>query len=90
VTHITSERVATAKICFVGPGCFLQFDTPQKCLSQTCIVGGKGKAAGSRNTRRLCCLSKRSQYKISKIKLSISMIAVTPATASTKASLASW
>jgi hypothetical protein len=31
-----------------------------------------------------------AQYKISKIKLSISMIAVTPATARTKASLASW
>jgi hypothetical protein len=31
-----------------------------------------------------------AQYKISKTKLSISMIAVTPATESTKASLASW
>jgi len=39
--------------------------------------------------RRLCCLSKQSQYKISKIKFAISMIAVTPAMESTKASLAS-
>ena len=31
-----------------------------------------------------------SQYMISKIKLSISMITVTPAMESTKASLASW
>ena len=30
------------------------------------------------------------QYRISKIKFAISVIAVTPATASTKASLASW
>ena len=35
-------------------------------------------------------LLKWSQYKISKIKLSISMTAVTPATESTKASRASW
>jgi hypothetical protein len=34
--------------------------------------------------------SKGNQYKISKIKLSISMITVTPAMESTKASLASW
>jgi hypothetical protein len=33
---------------------------------------------------------KSTQYKISNIKLSISMIAVTPATESTNASLASW
>jgi hypothetical protein len=33
--------------------------------------------------------SQSTQYKISKIKLSISMIAVTPAAESTKASLAS-
>ena len=34
--------------------------------------------------------AKGSQYKIIKIKSAISMIAVTPATESTKASLASW
>jgi hypothetical protein len=34
--------------------------------------------------------ARNGQYKISKTKLSISMIAVTPATESTKASLASW
>jgi hypothetical protein len=49
---------------------------------------------GSRDTSRASffCgqICEGTQYKISKIKLSISMIAVTPATASTNASLASW
>jgi hypothetical protein len=38
----------------------------------------------------LCCLRKRFQYKISKSKFTISMMAVTPATESTNASLSSW
>ncbi len=41
--------------------------------------GDEGKAVGSRVSRRLCCLSRLSQYKTSKSQLSISMIAVTPA-----------
>jgi hypothetical protein len=53
-------------------------------------MGDEGKAVGCAQRRRLCCLSERPQYKINKIKLSISMIAITPATESTKASLASW
>ena len=40
--------------------------------------------------RRLCCLSERDQYKISKTKFAISMIAVAPATESINASLSSW
>jgi len=49
VTHITSER-ATKGYGVVGrTGAFRQLAPPvrhpQKCLSQTCIVGGKGKAA---------------------------------------------
>jgi hypothetical protein len=39
---------------------------------------------------KIIFLSKAINYQISKIKLSISMIAVTPATESTNASLASW
>jgi hypothetical protein len=55
---------------------------------------------GGRLDMRLCAQLSRiadgfavcesGQYKISKIKLSISMIAVTPAMESAKASLASW
>jgi hypothetical protein len=51
VTHITSEH-ATKGYGVVGrTGAFRQLAPPvrhpQKCLSQTCIVGGKGKAAGT-------------------------------------------
>ena len=58
---------------------------------KTVRMGDKAKPLAAYR-RRLCCLCGCGaiQYKISKIKLSISMIAVTPATESTNASLASW
>ncbi len=34
----------------------LQFDDPRLCLSQTCIVWGKGKAAGNPWPTALLCL----------------------------------
>ncbi len=53
-------------------------------------VGDEGKAVGCVPPAALLSFSWRcDQYKISKIKLSIIKIAVTPATESTKASLAS-
>jgi hypothetical protein len=52
-------------------------------------VGDEGKAVG-RGPPTALLFEQGAQYKISKTKLSISMIAVTPATESTKASLASW
>ena len=69
----------------------LSGSTSRRLLSKkTARMGDKAKPSVCSIDRRLCCLSKRPQYKINKIKLSISMIAVTPATESTKASLASW
>jgi hypothetical protein len=52
-------------------------------------MGDEGKAVG-RVPPTALLFEKSGQYKINKIKLSISMIAVTPATESIKASLASW
>jgi hypothetical protein len=68
-----------------------QFDNPRVPPIGT-LGGRRGTKAKplAAYRRRLCCLSKGSQYKISKIKFSISMIAVTPATESTNASLVSW
>jgi hypothetical protein len=51
-------------------------------------VAKNGNVLGSSNESD--AYDPNSQYKISKTKLSISMMAATPATESTKASLASW
>src|SRR6516164_8142293 len=50
---------------------------------------GEGNSRQFQHGWRLCCLCKRS-IQDQQDQLSISMIAVTPATESTKASLASW
>jgi len=64
--------------------------TARRMLSEnTARMGDEGKAAGTVPPTALL-FEEGAQYKISKIKRSISMIAVTPATESTKASLASW
>jgi hypothetical protein len=64
--------------------------TARRMLSKnTARMGDEGKAAGT-VPPTASLFEEGAQYKISKIKLSISMIAVTPATESTKASLASW
>jgi hypothetical protein len=55
----------------------------------TAGLGTKAKPLAAYR-RRLCCLSERDQYKISKTKFAISMIAVAPATESINASLSSW
>src|SRR6516164_9408863 len=55
----------------------------------TAGLGTKAKPLAA-YCRRLCCLSERDQYKISKTKFAISMIAVAPATESINASLSSW
>ncbi len=65
---------------------FMPLEAAEKAVSDN-ISGDEGKAVGTSTRRRLCCLS--NQYKIIKIKFAISVIAVTPATASTKARLAS-
>ena len=58
---------------------------------KTARMGDKAKPSGvSASADGFAVLSRVAQYKISKIKLSISMIAVTAARESTKASLASW
>ena len=79
-THVKAAANFTAR-----------FRQPNDAIQENGTYGDEGKAAGLLHDRRLCCLSERcSQYKIIKIKFAISMIAVTPATESTKASLASW
>jgi len=68
-----------------------QFDTQRLPPKKAVRMGDEGKAVGTMPPTALLSLRVRcGQYKISKIKLSISMIAVTPATESTNASLASW
>ena len=58
---------------------------------KTVRLGDKAKPLVRSMTDGFAVFAKRgSQYKIIKIKFAISMIAVTPATESTKASLASW
>jgi hypothetical protein len=52
-------------------------------------MGDEGKAVGCVPLTALL-FERDTQYKISKIKFAISMMAVTPATESNKASLASW
>jgi hypothetical protein len=67
------------------------FDTRTMLSKKAARMGDKAKPSGViSERRRLCCLSSVAQYKIIKIKFVASMIAVTPATASSKASLASW
>ena len=52
-------------------------------------MGDEGKAVGWLSADGFAVWA-RAQYKISKTKLSISIIAITPATDSTNVSLASW
>jgi len=53
-------------------------------------MGGKAKPSGVSASADGFAVCAGDQYKIIKIKFVASMIAVTPATASSKASLASW
>src|SRR5262249_33281627 len=64
-------------------GCLPVRQTQRLLSKKTARMGDEGKAAGCRSPAALLSEQAR-QYKISKIKLSISMIAVTPATESTK------
>jgi hypothetical protein len=79
--------VALAEPC-VGGVTHCRFDN-HDCRPRKRNVGDEGKAVG-RGPPTALLFEQGAQYKISKTKLSISMIAVTPATESTKASLASW
>ena len=72
----------------VGGVTHCRFDN-HDCRPRKRNVGDEGKAVG-RGPPTALLFEQGAQYKISKTKLSISMIAVTPATESTKASLASW
>jgi hypothetical protein len=63
---------------------------PNDCCPRKRHVGGTKAKPLAAYRRRLCCLSKRcAQYKISKSKYAVSIMAVTLATESTKASRAS-
>src|SRR6516164_2532304 len=64
------------------------FDNPHDA-ENTARMGDKAKPSGVGAPTALL-FEQVAQYRIIKIKLSISMIAVTAATESTKASLASW
>ena len=63
------------------------FDNPTIAVQEHGTYGGQRKAVGCVPPTALLF---GTQYKIIKIKFVASMIAVTPATASSKASLASW
>jgi hypothetical protein len=58
--------------------------------SEKTVRGDKAKPSGAGATPTALLFEQTTQYNINKIKLSISTIAVTPATESTKASLTSW
>ena len=66
------------------------FDNPHDAVQESGTYGGQGKAVRRQRPPTALLFEQVAQYRIIKIKLSISMIAVTAATESTKASLASW
>jgi hypothetical protein len=74
---------------FVAPFCSLK-QCESSTLSLLCAKAAPGKAPRLRRKRSTPFCATQTQYKISKIKFAISMMAVTPAMESTKASLASW
>ena len=63
---------------------------PHDAAQESGTYGGQGKAVRRQEAPTALLFEQVAQYRIIKIKLSISMIAVTAATESTKASLASW
>ena len=65
------------------------FDNPHDA-ENTARMGDKAKPSGVSASADGFAVCAGDQYKIIKIKFVASMIAVTPATASSKASLASW
>jgi hypothetical protein len=63
---------------------------PHDAVREHGTYGGQGKAVRRQEAPTALLFEQVAQYKIIKIKFVASMIAITPATASTKASLASW
>jgi hypothetical protein len=65
-------------------------NNPHDAVRESARFGGRKAKPPVAYRRRFCRLSSGTQYKISKIKYAVSMIAVTPAMENTRASLASW
>ena len=65
------------------------FDNPHDAVREIGTYGGRRQSRWPRTADGFAVCA-GDQYKIIKIKFVASMIAVTPATASSKASLASW
>jgi hypothetical protein len=76
VVSCTAERKLGTKVNASGTSITAGSTTQRLPPEKAVRMGDKAKPLAAYR-RRLCCLSKQSQYKISKIKFAISMIAVT-------------